>query len=225
VTKAFSEFQGVPPDSIDFFEELAVNNTKVFWIENKHRYDQIKDAMTALGDAMDPLFHPLKVFRPNRDVRFAADKSPYKTNIGMSGETEGGSIVYVHLDASGMFAASGMYMLAKDQLQRFRAGIDHDVYGPELVNIIAALSKSGIEVRHGGEAPLKTKPKGFDVNHPRIDLLCWKGIIATRTFGSPAWIHSKRLAREVEAVWKGSRPLVEWLDQHVGPTHEAPHER
>jgi uncharacterized protein (TIGR02453 family) len=217
-----TEFRGVPKDALDFFEELAVNNTKGFWQEHKPRYDAIKDSMVALGDATDPMFHPLKVFRPNRDVRFAADKSPYKTNIGMSGETEGGSMVYVHLDAAGMFAASGMYMLAKDQLHRFRASIDHDVYGRELITIIVALTKAGIDVQHGGEAPLKTKPKGFDADHPRIDLLCWKGIIATRTFGAPAWIHTKRLAKEVESVWKGSQPLVDWLDLHVGPSQEAP---
>jgi uncharacterized protein (TIGR02453 family) len=216
-----SEFRGVPKDALDFFEELGMNNTKSFWLEHKPRYDQIKESLVALGDAIDPQFHPLRIFRPNRDVRFAADKSPYKTNIGMSGETEGGSIVYVHLDAAGMFAASGMYMMAKDQLQRFRASVDHDVYGPELVSVIARITKTGIEVTHGGEASLKTKPKGFDADHPRIELLCWKGIITSRMFGAPAWIHTKRLAKEVEAVWIGSKPLVNWLDQHVGPTQEA----
>jgi uncharacterized protein (TIGR02453 family) len=217
-----NSFSGVPIDALDFFDELAADNSKSFWLTNKHRYDSIKASMVALGDAVNEKYHPLKVFRPNRDVRFATDKSPYKTNIGMTGETDGGSIVYVHLDAEGMFAASGMYMLAKDQLQRFRAAIDNDVYGSELVAIVERVTKKGLEVRPGGEAPLKTKPKGFDADHPRIELLCWKGIIAVRTFGTPAWIHTKRLAKEVETVWNNTEPLIAWLDLHVGPTQEAP---
>ncbi len=217
-----TEFRGVPKDALDFFEELAADNTKRFWVEHKHRYDVIKEAMVALGDEVDPKFRPLRIFRPNRDVRFAADKSPYKTNIGMSGETNRGSIVYVHLDASGMFAATGMYMMAKDQLQSFRAAIDHDRHGRELVTIVEKLETLGLEVRPGGEAPLKTRPKGFDADHPRIELLCWKGIIANRTFGAPKWIHTARIAKEVEAVWTQSLPLIDWLDEHVGPSNEAP---
>ncbi len=215
-----NSFSGVPSDALDFFDELAADNSKRFWLEHKHRYDAVKESMVALSETVDKKYLPLRVYRPNRDVRFAVDKSPYKTNIGMSGETDGGSMVYVHLDASGMFAASGMYMLAKDQLSRLRTAIDHDVYGPELVDIIDKVTKKGLLVSHGGEPPLKTKPKGFDPGHPRIELLCWKGIIATRQFGSPAWIHTKRLAKEVEAAWTNAQPLIEWLDLHVGPTHE-----
>ncbi len=210
-----TSFAGIPLDALDFFDELAADNSKRFWVDNKHRYDLIKSSMQGLGEAIDSQFHPLKVFRPNRDVRFAADKSPYKTNIGMSGETEGGSITYVHLDAGGMFAAAGIYMMERDQVIRFRQAVAHDVYGPELVAIVADLESRGLTVGPGMEPPLKTRPRGFAADHPRIELLCWKGAIATRAFGSAAWIHTAKLATEVQAVWVTAQPLTEWLDLHV----------
>jgi uncharacterized protein (TIGR02453 family) len=215
-----AEFTGVPQDALDFFDELAADNCKRFWMDNKQRYDQIKTSMQGLGDSINPRFHPLKVFRPNRDVRFSADKSPYKTNIGMSGETDGGSIVYVHLDAEGMFAAAGMYMMARDQVQRFRFALDHDVYGPEFVEILTKLESVGLKVGPGMEPPLKTRPRGFAADHPRIELLCWKGAIVSRGFGSPAWIHTAKLTKAVESVWLGAGPLIDWLDVHVRPSEE-----
>jgi uncharacterized protein (TIGR02453 family) len=214
-------FMGIPNDAFDFFVELEANNTKAFWLANKHRYDAIRHSMLELGEAVDPRYRPLRVYRPNRDVRFSKDKSPYKTNIGALGETQGGSMLYVHLDADGMFAASGQYMMSKDQLDRFRRGLDADRTGKQLQQLIDKLVVAGFAVSHGGEAPLKSAPRGFPADHVRVHLLRWKGIIATRTFGAPDWLHSARLATEVSAAWAEASPLCDWLERHVGPSEET----
>jgi uncharacterized protein (TIGR02453 family) len=213
-------YVGIPQDAFEFFAELEANNTKTFWQANKHRYDLIRRSMLDLGEAVDEQFRPLRVYRPNRDVRFSKDKSPYKTNIGALGETQGGCMLYAHLDADGMFAASGQYMMSKDQLDRYRRGVDADQTGKALEKIVGGLTKAGFAVSHGGEEPLKNAPRGFAPDHPRIGLLRWKGIIATWTFGAPSWLHSARLATEVSAAWTGTSPLRDWLERHVGPSED-----
>ena len=102
--------------------------------------------------AMDPLaaagFGPFKIFRMNRDIRFSPDKSPYKTQHGAAHEADG-TVYYVHLDASGLMAACGAYMMAPDQLERYREAVADDNTGPALQGILNDLSERGFEVGHG----------------------------------------------------------------------------
>ena len=74
----------------------------------------------------------MRIFRPYRDTRFSKDKTPYKTNIAAAGEAEGGTTHYVSLSSEGLFAGSGYYHMANDQLARFREAVDDDTTGAEL---------------------------------------------------------------------------------------------
>ena len=75
------EFQGFPVAALDFYDDLEVDNTKSFWEAHKHVYaESVKAPMTALCAALEPEFGKAKIFRPYRDVRFAKDKTPYKTH-------------------------------------------------------------------------------------------------------------------------------------------------
>ncbi len=72
------------PDALSFYAELRENNTKKWWTADKRRYDEnVAETFAALGDELSGEFGPMKMFRPYRDVRFSADKSPYKLHIGM----------------------------------------------------------------------------------------------------------------------------------------------
>ncbi|MEY2418002.1 MAG: hypothetical protein QOG90_682 [Actinomycetota bacterium] len=92
-----------PSEATRFFEQLAADNTKAFWVANKATYDEhVRAPMVALTDALASTYGPFHLFRPNRDIRFSKDKTPYKTNIAASAETEGGASVYIGFSAEGL---------------------------------------------------------------------------------------------------------------------------
>ena len=96
-------------------------------------------------------YGPLRIFRPYRDVRFSKDKTPYKENIGAAGEREGGAVYYVAFSAEGLFAATGYYHMASDQLERFRAAVADDATGPEVVALVAGAGAQARRGRRGAE--------------------------------------------------------------------------
>lgn len=219
-------FTGFPAAAVDFYARLEADNSKEFWAANKTVYDtQVKGPMEALIAELDERFRPMHIFRPHRDVRFSKDKTPYKTQIGAVGEGEGGAMHYVALGSDGLMVASGYYMMSNDQLARFRAAIDAEATGAELISIMAALSKSKHPVVNGGGDPLKSAPRGYAKDHPRIELLRWKGIIVSHQLGIPKWLSTKGARARIEALWDAAEPLNAWLDAHVGPSLEAPDER
>ncbi|MEU2034746.1 DUF2461 domain-containing protein [Nocardia amamiensis] len=209
-----TRFAGFPLAGLDFYEDLEADNSKAFWTANKEIYDRaVKQPMTALVTELEPAFGSAKIFRPYRDVRFAKDKSPYKTAQGAVVRAAPGVGWYVQINAGGLFVGGGFYQGSPDQLAQLRATIDDDVRGPELVAILAKLAAAGFTI--GGEQ-LKTRPKGYDADHPRIDLLRHKSLTCGKEFGAPAWLETPRAAKEVRAAWETMRPLIEWLAAVVG---------
>ncbi|MEU2101226.1 DUF2461 domain-containing protein [Nocardia sp. NPDC019255] len=207
-------FAGFPLAGLDFYEDLEADNSKAFWNAHKKIYDEsVLAPMKALVAELEPDFGTAKIFRPYRDVRFAKDKSPYKTAQGAVVRAAAGVGWYVQINAAGLFVGGGFYQGSPEQLAQLRATIDDEVRGPELAAILADLTDAGFTI--GGEK-LKTKPKGYDADHPRIDLLRHKSITCGREFGAPAWLDTPRTAKEVRAAWETMRPLVEWLGAVVG---------
>ncbi|BDT97606.1 MULTISPECIES: DUF2461 domain-containing protein [Nocardia] len=207
-------FAGFPLAGLDFYEDLEADNSKAFWTAHKKIYDEsVLAPMKSLVAELEPDFGTAKIFRPYRDVRFAKDKSPYKTAQGAVVRAGAGVGWYVQINAAGLYVGGGFYQGSPDQLAQLRATIDDEVRGPELAAILAKLADAGFTI--GGEK-LKTKPKGYDADHPRIDLLRHKSITCGREFGAPAWLDTPRTAKEVRAAWETMRPLVEWLAAVVG---------
>src|SRR6187401_2496103 len=102
-------FRGWPVEALEFYEGLEVDNTKTYWTENKAVYEgQVRAPMEALLVELAPEFGEGRIFRPYRDVRFSADKSPYKTNLGA--HLAGGG--YLQLSADGLAAGLGTYVMA-----------------------------------------------------------------------------------------------------------------
>lgn len=212
-------FEGWPVEAIEFFEQLEGDNTKAFWTDNKHIYEEcVKAPMLELLAELEPRGGAGKVFRPNRDVRFSKDKSPYKTNIAATMEHGG----YVSLSADGFSTGTGYYMLAKDQMVKFRAAIDDDKTGRQLERTINKIRNAGIEVT--AHETLKTSPRGYDADHPRIELLRMKGCIAWRQWDIGAWLDTAEPKQRVIRVLDAAKPLVKWLDTNVGPS-ELPNRR
>jgi uncharacterized protein (TIGR02453 family) len=205
-------FRGWPAEALEFFEGLEADNSKSYWQRNKEVYDRLVRApMEALLDELAPEWGEGRVFRPFRDIRFSADKSPYKTHIGaMVGEG------YVQLDADGLAAGSGMWEMAADQLERYREAVSADRTGEALSEIVATARSAGLEVT--AHDLLKTAPRGYPKDHPRIELLRHKGLITWKHWPAGAWLGTRRAEERIVEFFRLSEPLVGWLHQHVGPS-------
>ena len=209
-------FRGWPIEAIEFYEGLEADNSKAYWTAHKDTYDQkVHAPMVELLAAIEPEFGPGKIFRPYRDVRFSADKSPYKTAIGASLDSGG----YVQLSAKGLAAGNGMYMMAPDQLDRYRRAVADERAGEELVAVVAQVTGHRIEVH--GHDELKTVPRGYPRDHPRADLLRNKGLVAWREWPVAAWLGTSAAKNRVVDFLRASQPLYDWLTRQVGPTTTA----
>jgi uncharacterized protein (TIGR02453 family) len=206
-------FRGWPEVAIDFYDGLEEDNSKSYWIAHKGVYDTaVKQPMEDLLAELAGEFGPGRIFRPHRDIRFSADKSPYKTAIAAALDAGG----YVQFSAAGLGAGQGMYMMAPDQLQRFRRAVAADGPGAELVRAVDTLRAAKIEIT--AHEQVKTAPRGYSKDHPRLDLLRLKGLIAWNQWPAGPWLASPQAKARVVGLLRSARPLIAWLDVHVGPS-------
>jgi uncharacterized protein (TIGR02453 family) len=203
-------FKGWPIEAVEFYERLETDNTKTYWQEHKQVYEQsVVGPMEELLAELADEFGPGRVFRPYRDVRFSKDKSPYK--LSCAAHLPGG---YISFSAEGLFVGSGLYMPEPDQLQRFRTAVDGQKSGSELEEIVAVLRKDGYDV--GAHHVLKTAPRGYPKDHPRIELLQQKGMVMSRAWPVAGWLGTKKAKDRVVACLGAAHPLHAWLERYVG---------
>ena len=204
-------FTGIPTTALDFYEDLEADNTKSFWTAHKSVYDQsVRVPLEALARDLAPEFGAAKLFRPYRDVRFAKDKTPYKTHQGAwFGETHR----YLHVSAAGLFVAGGYWETSPAQVDRLRRAIADDVAGPQLERAITAARRAKLDI---GGATITRVPAGYPKDHPRAELLRHKTLTVSRELGCPAWLSTVRARNEIVKVWRAMAPVVDWLDTHVG---------
>lgn len=215
-------FAGFPAEAVRFYEGLIAENNRTYWLANKPVFETaVRAPMLALLDELAD-HGPYHLFRPNKDVRFSKDKTPYKDHIAAYGESEGGAGFYVQFSATGMIAGSGYYHMAADQLERFREALDSDAIGGEIAAITERLGPKGLEFSAIGS--LKTAPRGYARDHPRIDLLRLKGLVATRRWKPAKWMQTKAVVQRVRDTWDLAEPMNAWLDAHVGPSTIPPDE-
>ncbi len=206
-------FTGFPVAALDFYDDLEMDNTRSFWEKHKEVYEQsVRAPMVALTAALAPEFAPdgktTKVFRPYRDVRFSKDKTPYKTHQGAYVAAAPGTGWYVQVSAQGVRTGAGFYDASPPRLAAFREAVDDERRGAELGQLLAGLAAAGFEI--GGDR-LKTAPRGYTVDHPRIELLRHKTLSAGRSHGFEPHIHTPGLLDSVREDWRTLRPLVEWV--------------
>jgi uncharacterized protein (TIGR02453 family) len=204
-------FRGWPVEAVEFYEGLLADNSKVYWQDHKHIYEHsVLAPMEALLLELEPEFGAGKVFRPYRDVRFSKDKSPYKTAI--AARLAGGG--YVQMSADGLAAGGGLYRPAPDQLERYRAAVADDRSGAALGRLVDRARGAKIEIT--AHETLKTTPRGYPKDHPRIDLLRQKGLIAWREWPVGAWMGTKKAKDRVVEFFRAAAPVNDWLAKHVG---------
>ncbi|MEJ8277824.1 DUF2461 domain-containing protein [Pseudonocardia spirodelae] len=206
-----SAFAGFGDGAVEFYDGLLADNSKAYWTDHRATYDaDVRAPMEALLADLEPEFGAGKVFRPYRDVRFAADKTPYKTHCGGFAAP-----FYVEVSAEGLLAAGGYYVMAPDQLTRYRHAVDDERRGEDLRARLETARAAGLTV--DGET-LRTRPRGTDPAHPRLELLRHKGLYVSRRWAPDDVLHGPRARDRVRTTWRAARPVTEWLTDHVGPS-------
>ncbi|MBO3746272.1 DUF2461 domain-containing protein [Streptosporangiaceae bacterium NEAU-GS5] len=205
-------FTGFPDEAFIFYEGLEADNSKAYWTAHKATYDEaVKAPMLALLDELGPEFGEAHLFRPNRDIRFSKDKSPYKTHLGAYVPSGVDGIgYYVQVGADGLYVGGGWFAQG-DQIVRYRATLDDDAQADQLDKILESLQEA---FNIGGQR-LKTRPQGYPADHPRIELLKYKSLHAGIRFEPEPWVHTPEPAARVRDSWRALGPLVDWLRRNL----------
>ena len=211
-----STFEGIPvATAAAFYAELEENNTRDWWQAHSNVYQEsVKEPLAALLARLEPQFGPCKIFRPNRDIRFSQDKSPYKTAQGAFASFQEGVGYYLQLSADGLLVGGGYHSHSPAQLARYRNSVDATGTGEQLQHIVEAIAAAGFTVE--GET-LKTVPRGFPREHPRAELLNHKSLSASVALGQPDWLSSPDAEQEITRLWTKLRPLVDGVGRNAAP--------
>ena len=212
-----TKFAGFGPEVRKWFQGLEADNSREYFVASRDFFEEsVRGQMEALLTELSETFGgEVKMFRQNRDIRFSADKSPYKTNT--YGVVYGSGIavhgLYASISARGLVAGSGYHVMARDQLDRYRGQVSDDTSGPELMKLVASAEKAGLEL--WGES-LATAPRGYPKDHERIELLRRKSLSLGATLNFGSGIGRTDGLRFVTKTWRAAAPVTGWLDEHVG---------
>lgn len=231
INPRLDRFEGFPGGGYEFFLELQANQSRDWFMAHKDDYERLwARPMRALGEdliagltstypqiaASEP-----HVFRIQRDVRFSADKSPYKTHTAMTlalrpgtaatDDPEGGApALYVHFGLDDDVLAGGRWQLGKAALERYRAAVDHPLTGARLQEVMDELQSRGFE--RSSHESLKRVPSPFAQDHPRGDLLKLKGLAVARTDVPEDLMTSRAVLEWMVEQFRSLAGLVGWLD-------------
>jgi uncharacterized protein (TIGR02453 family) len=209
-------FSGWSAEAVEFFQGLQADNTKAYWSAHKAFYEaSVREPMAQLLGELSGEFGPGRIFRPYRDMRFRAGQPPYKTEIYATLDRGG----YIRFAADGLTAALGYYLMTAGQLERYRRAVSDQADGARLAAVVQRLRSGGLEV--GAGQTLKTAPRGYPADHPRIELLRGKGLFCWRHWPVAPWLYTAQAKDRVAGVLRTAAPLQRWLDQEVGPDPRA----
>ena len=122
-----TRFTGFPADAFGFYADLELDNTKAFWADNKQRYEAaVAGPLSDLLDDLEDEFGAGRLFRPYRDVRFSADKSPYKEHQGGYVEVGPACGYYVQVSSAGLMVGAGWYDSTGEQVKTRPRGVPAD---------------------------------------------------------------------------------------------------
>ena len=214
--------------TLKFLKDLKKNNNKAWFEKNKSSYLSAKDDLESLTTQLlnglsktDKSIADLKakdcLFRIYRDVRFAKDKTPYKTNMGAwmnkGGKKINSAGYYFHCEPGQSFIAGGFYMPMPPELNKIRQEIDYSF--DEWKKIISNKNfkkyfSKGVE----GIEVLSRPPKGYDENNPAIEFIKMKNFIVTRQLTDKD-LQSKTLVKEVLKTYETMKPFIDFLNHSV----------
>ncbi len=216
--------------TIKFLKELKKNNNKAWFDINRKVYETAKADFTAfiqrvidLHGKKDPGIKNLAakdcLFRINRDIRFAKDKSPYKTNFGAS-INKGGKKAwdsagyYFHLEPGQCFTGGGLYQPMPDDLKKVRQEIDYNFAA--FKKIIASKKFKSVygDMDRSAEYTLSRLPKGYEPGNPAEDYLKLKSFIAMINVKDTD-LTSKDLVKKTVAAFEALQPVIEFINQSL----------
>jgi uncharacterized protein (TIGR02453 family) len=230
-----SEFTGIPAAAFTFLRGLKRHNDREWFEARRATYESaVRAPLRALVEELDivcgiiaPEFRgdpKRSVFRIHRDVRFSADKSPYKTHAsawlfhedaghGVGRDAHGGAGFYVHIEPGACMVAGGIWMPPKPALDRVRAALmespasfDAIVRAPAFRRRFGALSD---------EAMLVRLPRGVAADHPAGPYLRYKSFTVSRAIDDAAMQHA-RIVRTLRTDLESMLPFVRWLNAALG---------
>lgn len=215
------------PDTFHFLMALKENNNREWFDDNRSLYTSVKKGFETFVDgaiARIALFDKEvavttakeSIFRINRDIRFTADKSPYKTNLGAfiskSGRKSIHAGYYIHVEPGGCFLAGGIYMPSAPVLRSIRIEIHENL--DEFTEIIKSPSfTTHFGMEFWGEK-LKTAPKGFPKDAPGIEYLKYKHYTVAKE-ETDRVVSGPQYMEEVYAVFRAVYPLNRFLNHAV----------
>lgn len=206
-------FGGLDPDAPAFFRELAADNTKAWWTAQHERYQaRVRGPFEELAMQLEPEFGDVKIFRPYRDVRFSADKTPYKTHIGMV--TRAPVAHYLQLSAEGLLIGGGVYDVPPAALARFREIVDHERLSVDLERVLGRLDAEHLVPM--SEDALRTAPRGYPVDHPRIELLRLKHLAVGNEEELAEWMWTPDALDIISDTWRTVSIWCTWVAENLG---------
>lgn len=219
----------IKPETLAFLSAVAANNNREWFALNKESYETAKadvirfvDELIPVLAVVDPQF-PLEtqakkcVMRIYRDVRFSKNKDPYKNNFGISfsvKNTNGnGPEFYLHLQPGNSFLAGGYWMPEASLLKKIREEIDYNT--SEFLEIIEAKSFTEL-FSLSKEETLKKAPKGYDPEHPQIDLLKLKSFIGVHPIKDEDLL-KPTLVNHLKKAFTAIYPFIRFLRGAIAP--------
>ena len=206
-----------PPEALEFLRELEANNDRDWFKANRARYDshlieparEMAAGLSHLGEA--------HMFRPYHDTRFHM-RPPIKEQVGVAIGHGGAGGYYFELSLDGLLVAAGMHSPASDQLERFRRTMDDGRRAAGFERAVKAAAAGGLQL---APPALKRAPRGFPIDHPRIERLRLKELAVYRRHALEPWLHEPACDELVRSELEAARPLVAWLGKHVGPSSRS----
>ncbi len=207
----------VNPSIFKFLNDLKENNNREWFADNKDYYlkeeEQIKEFFTAINEALSAIDNigGMKAYRIYRDIRFSKDKTPYKTYRSCSYKRATEALrggYHLEITPGGSFLAAGFWQPNKEDLFRIRKEFELDRSYIEKILSDKKFTKlfEGFHTRNS----LKVAPKGFDKNHPNIDLIRKKDFIVLRKFTDKE-VLSKDFHTTVINSFKAVRPFFDYM--------------
>ncbi len=217
-------FSGFPPEALKFLRQLKRNNNREWFQDHKPDYEEkvkapMVELVLALGGAMQSFAPEMVVdprraiYRINRDIRFSADKSPYKTHVAAifvpRGLAKNGSAcLYFHVSPEELIIAGGIYMPGSAELRAIRQHI-----AGHAEELRAILKNRRFKQMFGGlwGDQLSRPPKGFAADHSALDLLRYKQFLVSVT-EPPGFAESPNLFPRLLSCFATMTPLVRFLN-------------
>lgn len=222
-----NKFTGFTKKTISFLRGLEKNNSKEWFDQNRELYDEhvmlpaslfVKEMGERLkslssGIVADPR-RDKSIFRLNRDVRFGANKTPYKTHIGIyfwegKGKKLENPGCYFQMDKSKILFAVGMHIFPREMISLYRDAVIDPVLGQELGNIIKKVSKNNhYEL---GWVKYKKIPRGYDPEHVNSKYLLYGGIGYMFEEKIPESLFGPEFLDYSFDVFKEMSPIFKWV--------------